>query len=115
MAWVLFRCNNLSDSILYYKALFGLNDLTTNSINIKMFLNNETYIAFVFAILGSTTFFISLYKKMKAVTNTFSEKLRSDISFIYDVLQSTTLIILLFICSLYLLANTYNPFIYFRF
>lgn len=115
MAWVLFRCNNLSDSILYYKALFGLNDLTTNSINIKMFLNNETYIAFVFAILGSTTFFVSLFKKLKAITDNFSEKLRSDISFIYDILQSTTLIILLFICSLYLLANTYNPFIYFRF
>lgn len=115
IGWTLFRSENLTDSVYYFNAMFGLNEIAGNSINLKIYMNNETYIAFIFAVLGSTPFFMYIYNKFKSLSATFSYKTNIVLSNIYELLSSSFLMILLFICSLYLIANTYNPFIYFRF
>ncbi len=115
IGWTLFRCETLSDTLLYYKIMFGLNEYHSNSLNISIYLNKETYIALLFAVLGSSTFFIQIHKYMKNISIKLSSKTYVYVGNIYEILSSTFLIFLLFICTLYLLSNTYNPFIYFRF
>lgn len=110
IAWVLFRSENLSTSLLYYKAL--INFKVTNEQLLMLFkhINREFIIALFIAILGSLGFFSKLWnavqKKIKDSKSLyFSFKLSSYIFYIG----------ILVICSVYLIAGTYNPFIYYRF
>lgn len=113
--WVLFRCETLPDSALYLKAMFGLNSIVANPIDISIFINKETIIAMVIAILGASTFFLKIYNLKNMIFQKLSEKSFHLLSNIFDICSSVFLMLVLFICTLYLLSNTYNPFIYFRF
>lgn len=113
-AWVLFRADNLSIAIDYWKAMFRF---TTNNEQMGIFMNNmnpEFYTAFIIAILGALGFFGVIGRKLDVIFT--SNKTGSTIfSYSFHVASITFYVMILFLCSLYLIAGTYNPFIYYRF
>lgn len=99
--WVIFRCEDLSQIGYYFNALFGLNGNNT----IKAFYNlsiAHLWPYLVLAFIGSTPLIGNLIKKMD--TKTWS-----------GILLDIGLFGVLAICVLFLVNNSFNPFIYFRF
>lgn len=115
LSWPLFLCNSLGESMLYYKAMFGFNHFYSHYINIGYYLSIDTIILLIIGILGCTTFYMKIYDKLISYYHTVSSKRQYVLSLSYELSTSIFLVILMIISTLLLLANTYNPFIYFRF
>ena len=101
LGWVLFRANDLKHALELYKVMFNYQE---SIFTVRYFLYPQTQICFVFGILFSGLF-QSVFPKIKEAI--FSSR-------VY-VLESVIQFVLLFICIMYLVNGTYNPFIYFRF
>lgn len=101
LGWVLFRANNLAHALELYKLMFSYHD---SIYTVRYFFYPQTLVCSIFGILFSGLF-QSLFPKLKEAI--FSSR-------VY-VLESIIQFTLLFICIMYLVSGTYNPFIYFRF
>lgn len=113
-AWVLFRADTLTYAIEYWKELF---DFHTEPEQLSVFMrsiNREFIIALIIALLGSFGFFEWIYKKIETRFSTAKPAFFS-LHFGYDVFSLLLYAGIIALCTLYLVAGTYNPFIYYRF
>lgn len=101
IGWVLFRANDLKHAFELYKLMFSYKE---SIYSVRYFFYPQTFVCFIFGVLFSGLF-QSIFPKVREAT--FSSK-------VY-ILESVIQFILLFICIMYLVNGTYNPFIYFRF
>ena len=101
LGWVLFRANDLKHALELYKLMFSYKE---SIFTVRYFFYPQTLVCFIFGILFSGLF-QSIFPKIREAI--FSSR-------VY-VLESIIQFILLFICIMYLVNGTYNPFIYFRF
>lgn len=101
IGWVLFRANDLKHAFELYKLMFSYKE---SIYSVRYFFYPQTFVCFIFGFLFSGLF-QSIFPKVREAT--FSSK-------VY-ILESVIQFILLFICIMYLVNGTYNPFIYFRF
>lgn len=101
IGWVLFRADDLKHALELYKLMFSYKE---SIYTVRYFFYPQTFVCFIFGILFSGLF-QSIFPKVREAT--FSSK-------VY-ILESVIQFILLFICIMYLVNGTYNPFIYFRF
>lgn len=103
LLFVMFNHESFIDIMVYYKSLFGLNDIQLlDSFSIYYL---SSYIWFLsLTLLGTTPFFKIVYLK-------FKYKLPE----VVDILGMLFSLVLLVICSGYLLYAGFNPFLYFRF
>ena len=97
IGWVFFEFLNLSEAILYLKAMFGMSNGGFVNNNTLQLLNNCKWI-FIISLLYA----IPLKNKLENL------KLNSGFTNIYHF-------IIISISTIYMIASTYNPFIYFRF
>ena len=103
--FIIFSSNNMSVALTNIKGLFGMNG--------EAFVNDYTlhylksYLpVLIIALLGSTPFIkilIDKLRKNKYVNN------------IINILEPILIVIILFVVTSYLIDNSYNPFLYFRF
>lgn len=114
MAWVLFRTDNLSNAWSFYSALFGLTSVPPDAMLLSKFINTEFYILFAISLLSASGIFVKFNSLIRWRINTV-QKCSTTIEGSYMVMQAVFLIGVFFICSVYLITNTYNPFIYYRF
>jgi len=114
-AWVLFRAVDFEYAWGYYKALYGFNNSQNGIYELAKYLNTEFYIIFIIAILASAQFF----KNSRLWLDRNIISLSGNRLIITQSVFSTILTLfyfgLLILCAAYLLSNTYNPFIYYRF
>ncbi|PBQ33833.1 membrane-bound O-acyltransferase family protein [Sphingobacteriaceae bacterium] len=113
-AWVLFRADTLTYAINYWKALFDFN-VSSEQLSIFMrSINRELIIALAIAVAGAFGFFEWPHKKIEQLTFSSNPAARSLIFGLhtFSILLYAGIIAL---CTLYLVAGTYNPFIYYRF
>jgi len=113
-SWIFFRANTIEDALNYCSALFRPQ---SNSEQLSMFVHSfdrELLLTFSIAALGSFGFFNWIYTKSETLLN--SDK-RSAVLFSYGYHLASFCVYggIIFLCTLYLVAGTYNPFIYFRF
>ncbi len=108
IGWVLFRANNLSDALNYYKNMFWFNDNAFFDLDASFFLN-EHIVIFVVAIIFATPVAKNISKIFKTIL--FKNKLYG----IYFFISIGVEFLLLYLCTISLLASNYNPFIYFNF
>lgn len=101
IGWVLFRADDLKHAFELYKLMFSYKE---SIYTVRYFFYPQTFVCFIFGILFSGLF-QSIFPKVREAT--FSSK-------VY-IFESVIQFILLFICIMYLVNGTYNPFIYFRF
>ncbi|MFQ7574756.1 MAG: MBOAT family O-acyltransferase [Lachnospira sp.] len=108
--WVLFRFTDLNVALNVIKSMFGANgNAFTNFETNTILLNNIIFI--VLCILAVTPLFKNIAAKLKLS----AENGRTYFVEIYDVLNILMPVVLLFLSTVSLIGNSYNPFIYFRF
>ena len=114
IAWVLFRANDFSHAWEYYKSMFGATEAATNKYEIFQYVNYEIAIYFSIGVLGAFNFFPFVYK---LANRFFKNIMTSNISteVVFPILKATFVIVVLLATTGYLLSNSYNPFIYYRF
>ena len=103
--FIIFSSNNMSVALTNIKGLFGMNE--------EAFVNDYTlhylksYLpVLIIALLGSTPFIkilIDKLRKNKYVNN------------IINILEPILIVVILVVVTSYLIDNSYNPFVYFRF
>lgn len=99
LGWVLFSAPSLGEAVNYIKVMFGSASAFIDSDGKYLLVTN---IALIFIGVFSS---IPLYKKLISI---FDEKTLSKLKIIAAPL-------LLIICIIYMVSETYNPFLYFRF
>ena len=114
MAWVLFRAEDFTHAWGYFKALYSHHSIDNNADVLDVFLNNEIYFALIIAIISSTHFWVSIYEK--ALLAASKNKKQKNIAMgVWSILVLVFVVGVMIISTNYLVANSYNPFIYFRF
>lgn len=114
MAWVLFRAEDFTHAWGYFKAMYSYHSITNNTDIIEVFLNNEIYFALIIALISSTRFWVYFYEK--AVLVVANNKAQKNIATgVWSFLVLIFVVGVMVISTNYLVANSYNPFIYFRF
>ena len=105
ISFIIFNANNMGEAITNIVGLFGANR--------ECFVNNYTlyylksyFITIVIAIVGATPLMRNLINKLK------ENKIMNGI---INVLEPVCLMTLMFVVTAYLVDNSYNPFLYFRF
>jgi len=108
IGWVFFRVESIGDAFFYVKRMF-VNDALLDS-NWLTYFDNKFIIVLSIGIISSTNFFPwigSVYHKYLG-----QARLANVVSYtLYFILLNT----LLLLSTFYLVAGSYNPFIYFRF
>lgn len=110
VSWVFFRAENLSDAIIYLKAMFSMN-FSAVPFEFLDAISFEVIFALLVGLVLSTPIFKAFQtsgeRREVSVANTSSTLLVST-----RVLLVSTL---LFLSAMSLASSTHNPFIYFRF
>jgi alginate O-acetyltransferase complex protein AlgI len=114
MAWVLFRADDFTHAWGYYRAMFSNQSTDLNLDILYKFLNNEIYFVLIIAILSSTRIWVIIYNSALAKFSN-NEKLMNFARVIWSFLVMVFVIGVMALSTNYLVANSYNPFIYFRF
>jgi alginate O-acetyltransferase complex protein AlgI len=114
MSWVLFRAESFDHAFSYYTVLFGFNGLHLSDMDLIMKINSEIIFYAGIGLIGALGFFPWIYKYGKA----FYEK-KAYPGWIYDgsalLWKMIFMLTVLLLSTGYLVSNSYNPFIYFRF
>ena len=101
--WVLFEFDKLSNVWLYFGAMFGANNV--------IFANADTlYYLLSYILVFAICIFFSIDKSQKLALS-----IKNKFPKIWEYLSPVVCIVLLLICTAYLVDATYNPFLYFRF
>ena len=103
IGWLIFAFEDMSMLTNYAKTMFGLNGNFINSTFIYYFTN------YFIILVIATIFSMPVYKKIEEI---LKNKKHHWIKFIIVLV---IYVILLFITIAYLVSDTYNPFLYFRF
>ncbi|PKP46612.1 MAG: membrane-bound O-acyltransferase family protein [Bacteroidetes bacterium HGW-Bacteroidetes-11] len=114
MAWVLFRADSLGAALSYYGALFGNGAMQNDFAVYNKILNFEFLLFFTISLLSATGIFIQIGGFVETKLSGINERYFA-ITEIYRTFQAIFLIGIFVLCSVYLITNTYNPFIYYRF
>lgn len=99
--WVLFRADTLKIAMQYIKIMIIPQNKLTN-FDISLILNFRNILIIIIAIL------------LSGILQTIFNKLKIK-KFYKKYLEPVYLFLLMFVCIMMLVSNTYNPFIYFRF
>lgn len=100
--WVLFDTDNLSACMSYFGAMFGTAGVGIDQTAKYVFTSN--IFIYIICILASTNIVTTILGKIK-------NKYRYAVSCVAPAVQ----LILMLMCTAYLVDATYNPFLYFRF
>ena len=113
-AWVLFRSDTLTYALDYWKAMFNFHGSDLQTGLFFYYMNTELYLAFAIAIAGS--FGLFSYTR-QTIEKYFTSELFTAKVFSYSFHIGSVIFYagILIVCSLYLIAGSYNPFIYYRF
>lgn len=105
MGWVIFAFDNFSNGIIFIKSMFGLNkNILIDSYFMYTLTSNITLI--LIGIVAAT----SIPKKL--INYLFKDK---NNTWYYAILETIFIALILFISIAFLVNNSYNPFLYFRF
>ena len=103
--FIIFNSDNMSEALTNIKGLFGMNG--------EAFINDYTlhylksYLPIlIIALFGATPFIKTLIDKLRK--NKYANN-------IINILEPILIVMILFVVTSYLIDNSYNPFLYFRF
>ncbi|MGH4122176.1 MAG: MBOAT family O-acyltransferase [Clostridium sp.] len=103
VGWVFFDMNKLSDALNYIKVMFGLSG-NAFSDNTAIYYFYTNFIIFVVAVLCATP-----------VMNNFDKNIKSRFNARGAIIIAFSRILILFLSTAYLVNQSFNPFLYFRF
>jgi len=107
-AWVFFRIEKISDAFNYSACMLGFHSKTNLFVvQTQGFVNKKLILILFFSFIYSFGFFRWVENRIKS--------LASPLSISYLILKNILILMIFLVTLIYVAAETYNPFIYFRF
>lgn len=106
IGWIFFRAPTLDYAIAYLKIMFGLSSCDQTLFGSTYFLTPFTASMLVFGVICSIKLSTVIIQHVSAPKYA---------SVVKGILEPIALLVLMIICEIFVMASTYNPFIYFRF
>ena len=103
VGWVFFRVEGLQEALNYLGVLFGIIQPENVVFTTAYYVNPNMIITIVIAVVASVP--VLQFNRLKLLQK----------HEIYRKVTSVAALVLLFICILFVVSSSYNPFIYFRF
>ena len=104
LGFVLFNASSLSQTVTDVKSMFGFTGISFVSTECLYYLKSYAVIL-ILALIGTTPLIKNTVLKIK--TSRFQK--------VYSYIEPLLLLILIIICTAYLVDGSFNPFLYFRF
>jgi alginate O-acetyltransferase complex protein AlgI len=114
LAWVLFRCETLPDALQVWRGMFQFRASDGQSVLFMEQMGTELYIAMAVGLLGAFGFFRWLARGVTRLQATTTPA-ATVFSYVFHVASVATYAGILVLSATYLIAGSYNPFIYYRF
>lgn len=108
MSFVIFNTSSISHCWAYYQVMFA--GIGGGWIQVSEFYNTETLLIFILGTIMCLPTYAWAKQKIYRMLGTGESQIK-----IMDISYKLFLIFLLVLCASYVAADTYNPFIYFRF
>lgn len=105
ISFIFFGTNNINEALKNITGLVGLNGEKFINDFTLYYLRNY-FIILIIAVIGSTNIFVNLIENLKK-NNIFNK--------IINFLEPIYIFLILIVVTAYLIDNSYNPFLYFRF
>ena len=105
ISFIIFNGNSLQDIWNNIIGLFGVNNLPVSNSYTIYYLRNYI-IVIIIALIGATPILKNIIEKLKT---------KSVMNKIINILEPIAMVIIILIVTAYLVDNSYNPFLYFRF
>ena len=112
VGWVFFRADNLSTAIDYLQKMAGLGEVTQTALPLSSFTTIELGLTLLLGIIFSTPAYHFLHRLRARIEPAL---VTSVAPYVLSTVYIVGLFGLFIISVMYMAANTYNPFIYFRF
>lgn len=103
IGWVFFRVENLPDALSYLGIMFGLQAPVGVGFNVQYYLSNKLVVILGIAVIAS----------LPLMKTKWMERLKSMAS--WETVSNIATLLLFFVSIVFVVAASYNPFIYFRF
>ena len=114
MAWVLFRADDFTHAWGYFTSLYTYKEVGLNYDVLHKFMNREVYLVLLIAVLSSTKLWVVIYERAKKFVQHHSSMLKLSQG-LWMFMVIAFVLVVRTLSTTYLVANSYNPFIYFRF
>ena len=117
ISWVFFRADNLSYALSFIKQMFSFNNFY-DPFQLIGFMKVENILFFALGLafcLPLKQLIAKLRKPIKKILDKQSQTFNLFLKFSFHLSQRFVLVALFVLSTIYLIVNTYNPFIYFRF
>jgi alginate O-acetyltransferase complex protein AlgI len=108
IGWVFFRANDLPAALVYLRAMGGGGAQLPAPMTLEFYLTTELWLALVAGIVGATPMVPALKRWRQSFRSEWPR-------FGVDTVATGLLMLIFVAASMQMAANTYNPFIYFRF
>ena len=112
VGWVFFRADSLSTALLYLQKMMGLGEAKHMAFPLTYFLNVEVVVTLLIGFLVATPIYHVAHKNWQRIQRQIPNL---PTLYLADTVYVFGLFGLFIIAVMYLAADTYNPFIYFRF
>ena len=115
IAWIFFRADDWQHALAYIKAMAGVNAFGLQFFQVLEFAQAEFFIIAAAALLGSTPVFIKALALWRIHIQSPSRFVSACAGHAYYISTIVFVFFCFFFSVMYLIANSYNPFIYFKF
>ncbi len=115
IGWVLFRSNSVNYALLFLKAMTGFSEGTDVEYHISLYFNNEIMIAVILGIFASTPVIPGISELYQKFISNYQKRIAAILNSAFLLLGELSIAAIFFISAIKLAAETYNPFIYFKF
>jgi alginate O-acetyltransferase complex protein AlgI len=114
-AWVLFRADSFTYAWGFFKAMYSQNSGIDGFVQISQYLSNEFFLVLALAILMSTNIFRLISRKSNEALALMNYNLNRALSWTTSVVNIVFYLAVFILSAMYLVSESYNPFIYYRF
>ncbi|MEI7727128.1 MAG: MBOAT family O-acyltransferase, partial [Bacteroidota bacterium] len=115
LTWVLFRSPSVRDAIMYTGAMFGAGGQPENLSLASEYLNIRTIFVLIVGLLGATRFFDFILVYFKSSMESSIGFVRAAGTHLYYISGIIFVLLTLALTTIFILAGTSIPFIYFKF
>ena len=115
ISWVLFRSASIQDAILYIGAMFGAGGRAEDLSLVTEYLNTRTILVLILGILGASRFFDYILIYFKSALESRILFIRTAGTHLYYISGIVFVILTLALTTIFIIAGTSIPFIYFKF
>jgi alginate O-acetyltransferase complex protein AlgI len=115
ISWIFFRSPSVRDAICFLGLMFGSGVMSEDFTLVTGYLDIHTTLVLCISILGATPFFAKLLEFVKSFMKSRIMVVRATVTHLYYFSEILLVLLMFVLSTIFIIAGTTVPFIYFKF